>query len=139
MRISTYLTLLVAISLGVISLNPVWAWEERLKECRDLGVSEKDCPENGTIIVPNPDTPESTEETIKTPVYREGRTTFTKWVWTYDKTDYIDLEVKICYTAHKTKIQYFKNNRVEITDFPNVTVKACAMRYQYPINLVFRK
>lgn len=132
---------IIALALGLLTLSPVWAWEERLKECRDLGVSEKDCPETGPIIVPKPVTPGIPENTTFTGNPGKsginGRTTYTKWVWVFQNITYMNPKEKICYNAHLRRIQYFSDHTETVN--LKTTKNECTLPKWHTINLVFDK
>lgn len=128
----------IVILLAVITLSPVWAWEEQLEACRIRRIQPSMCPDDESYVgIPYNPTPIVTNTSSHT--YSSGRTTFTKWVWVYSETTYYNPEEKICYNSYKRRIQYFKNNKTIVENFPKVTKNECTLPRWHTINLVFNK
>lgn len=136
----TTILIFFALVLGIISLTPVWAWEEQLNQCAIRGIPTNLCPDDESYVGVPYNPPQQNysggfDNSLRSS--NSGRSTFTKWVWVYKETTFYNPEDKICYTAYHRRVQYHKNNVTTITNFPNVAVAACLTPYVYSINLVF--
>lgn len=129
---------LFVISILFVSIvsSGVIAWEERLAECRSLGISASDCPDDDSVLVPPANASIAPVGGSHSSSLRgsssEGYGTSHVWVL-------IDFKKvsnsRICYNAYSRLVFEHRGWRSHF-DEPNKTMKGCVNGNEYPINVV---